>query len=124
MEDADDDVAPKIEEVDEDGMEDTKVTPTSESPRAAHQAETEPPPPGTKKRGRPRKHACPPADSQAKAAKGRSKTGCITCRRRKKKCDETKPSCKRTPINDSIRWPVLIFPRTLNRSGMGTADGR
>lgn len=24
----------------------------------------------------------------------RSKTGCITCRKRKKKCDETKPYCK------------------------------
>ncbi|OAX85150.1 hypothetical protein ACJ72_00485 [Emergomyces africanus] len=45
-----------------------------------------------RKRGRPRKHPLP-APGQSKVAKGRSKTGCITCRRRKKKCDETKPSC-------------------------------
>jgi hypothetical protein len=24
----------------------------------------------------------------------RTKTGCLTCRKRKKKCDETKPECK------------------------------
>ncbi|KAI9676817.1 MAG: hypothetical protein M1817_006656 [Caeruleum heppii] len=44
-------------------------------------------------RGRPRKHPLPSPEAQAKLAKGRSKTGCITCRRRKKKCDETKPQC-------------------------------
>ncbi|EEH08984.1 conserved hypothetical protein [Histoplasma capsulatum G186AR] len=47
---------------------------------------------GPRKRGRPRKHPLP-TPGLAKVAKGRSKTGCITCRRRKKKCDETKPSC-------------------------------
>lgn len=46
-----------------------------------------------RKRGRPRKHPLPVPGGQVKVAKGRSKTGCITCRRRKKKCDETKPSC-------------------------------
>ena len=44
--------------------------------------------------GRPRKHPKPSPVALAKVAKGRSKTGCITCRRRKKKCDETKPGCK------------------------------
>ncbi|CZT00340.1 related to C6 zink-finger protein PRO1A [Rhynchosporium graminicola] len=44
-------------------------------------------------RGRPRKHPRPTAESLSKAAKGRSKTGCITCRKRKKKCDEAKPGC-------------------------------
>lgn len=44
-------------------------------------------------RGRPRKHPKPTPESLAKVAKGRSKTGCITCRKRKKKCDETKPGC-------------------------------
>ncbi|WVQ83360.1 hypothetical protein IAT38_005499 [Cryptococcus sp. DSM 104549] len=34
----------------------------------------------------------PPVDSGAKAAR-RSKTGCITCRLRKKRCDEAKPTC-------------------------------
>ncbi len=45
-------------------------------------------------RGRPRKHPKPTPESLSKVAKGRSKTGCITCRKRKKKCDETKPGCK------------------------------
>ncbi|KAK0114767.1 hypothetical protein ONS95_014251 [Cadophora gregata] len=44
-------------------------------------------------RGRPRKHPKPTPESLSKVAKGRSKTGCITCRKRKKKCDETKPGC-------------------------------
>lgn len=46
-----------------------------------------------RKRGRPRKHPLPTPGGQMKAAKGKSKTGCITCRRRKKECDETKPDC-------------------------------
>jgi hypothetical protein len=44
-------------------------------------------------RGRPRKHPVLPEPTN-KVTKGRSKTGCITCRKRKKKCDETKPRCK------------------------------
>jgi hypothetical protein len=51
-----------------------------------------------RRRGRPRKHP-PPVPGQAKVAKGRSKTGCITCRRRKKKCDETKPACQNCQKN-------------------------
>jgi hypothetical protein len=49
---------------------------------------------GKRPRGRPRKFPRPVRDPNAKAAKGRSKTGCYTCRRRKKKCDERKPHCK------------------------------
>lgn len=45
-------------------------------------------------RGRPRKHPFMPATAANKIAKGRSKTGCLTCRKRKKKCDEAKPRCK------------------------------
>lgn len=48
-------------------------------------------------RGRPRKHPLTPAVNANKSAKGRSKTGCITCRKRKKKCDEAKPRCKPPP---------------------------
>ncbi|KAJ2898390.1 Transcriptional regulatory protein moc3 [Zalerion maritima] len=44
-------------------------------------------------RGRPRKHPHPPIINTNKVTKGRSKTGCITCRKRKKKCDEAKPRC-------------------------------
>jgi hypothetical protein len=45
-------------------------------------------------RGRPRKHPLVPNIVPNKVTKGRSKTGCLTCRKRKKKCDEAKPRCK------------------------------
>ncbi|OIW26749.1 hypothetical protein CONLIGDRAFT_683699 [Coniochaeta ligniaria NRRL 30616] len=44
-------------------------------------------------RGRPRKHPLNPIVITNKITKGRSKTGCLTCRKRKKKCDEAKPRC-------------------------------
>jgi hypothetical protein len=44
-------------------------------------------------RGRPRIHPPRSPTALAKQAKARSKTGCTTCRKRKKKCDETKPYC-------------------------------
>ncbi|AEO67947.1 uncharacterized protein THITE_2050890 [Thermothielavioides terrestris NRRL 8126] len=44
-------------------------------------------------RGRPRKHPLVPNIVPNKVTKGRSKTGCLTCRKRKKKCDEAKPRC-------------------------------
>ncbi|KAK2783333.1 hypothetical protein FQN51_004439 [Onygenales sp. PD_10] len=91
------DVTPKVEEIDDDeavSLDMIKEQDT-DSPSQPDSAENTPPsvpnaPP--RKRGRPRKHPLP-VPGQAKIAKGRSKTGCITCRRRKKKCDETKPSC-------------------------------
>lgn len=56
--------------------------------------------PAKRPRGRPRKPSMSSATGSgtatgaaAKIAKARSKTGCTTCRRRKKKCDETKPVC-------------------------------
>lgn len=53
------------------------------------------PPSFKRPRGRPRKHPLPiSGESINKLGKGRSKTGCITCRKRKKKCDEAKPKCK------------------------------
>jgi hypothetical protein len=45
-----------------------------------------------RKRGRPPKPK-PELDIESKRPKNRSKTGCRTCRSRKKKCDETKPKC-------------------------------
>jgi hypothetical protein len=49
---------------------------------------------GKRPRGRPRKHPKPdPEEKKKTTPKARSKTGCRTCRRRKKKCDETKPVC-------------------------------
>lgn len=45
-------------------------------------------------RGRPRKHPLTAIVTTNKITKGRSKTGCLTCRKRKKKCDEAKPRCE------------------------------
>lgn len=53
-------------------------------------------------RGRPRKHPLVLHIPTNKITKGRSKTGCLTCRKRKKKCDEAKPRCK-----SARRWRLL-----------------
>ncbi|KAF1848480.1 uncharacterized protein K460DRAFT_403761 [Cucurbitaria berberidis CBS 394.84] len=62
-------------------------------------------------RGRPRIH--PPRSPTAGAAGAkRSKTGCTTCRKRKKKCDETKPfclSCQKNNIHCEGYKPVEIW---------------
>ncbi|PYH41895.1 Zn(II)2Cys6 transcription factor [Aspergillus saccharolyticus JOP 1030-1] len=93
-------VAPKIEELDEvDDLQSIKpvgVETTINSMANAssgHSDSTAVPVHVPRKRGRPRKHPLPAPGGQVKITKGRSKTGCITCRRRKKKCDETKPAC-------------------------------
>jgi hypothetical protein len=46
-----------------------------------------------RRRGRPRKHSEIPRVLESKIPK-RAKTGCLTCRKRKKKCDEAKPNCE------------------------------
>ncbi|GME42961.1 C6 transcription factor [Neofusicoccum parvum] len=80
-------VVPKIEELDDDD-DSSKISPlTEESAPSPDRAVVKRP------RGRPRKHPIAQPTSITKPPKGRSKTGCITCRRRKKKCDETKPAC-------------------------------
>lgn len=53
----------------------------------------------TRKRGRPRKH---PLAEPRKTTHTRSKTGCATCRRRKKRCDERKPSCLACEKNNVV----------------------
>ena len=83
-------VIPKIEEVDEVDVSQHTASTTNSSLTTQQ-------PPGApvhvpRKRGRPRKHPLPVPGGQVKITKGRSKTGCVTCRRRKKKCDETKPA--------------------------------
>lgn len=94
-----DDIIPKVEEIDDDealALESGSVRNHSAAAELDPlEAKSLPAPPvsnGPRKRGRPRKHPLP-VPGQNKVAKGRSKTGCITCRRRKKKCDETRPSC-------------------------------
>ncbi|KAL4765455.1 Zn(II)2Cys6 transcription factor [Aspergillus foveolatus] len=86
---AEPDVVPKVEELDDsDGLQGIKPV---EVPVPVESTAT--PANVPRKRGRPRKHPLPVPGGQLKITKGRSKTGCITCRRRKKKCDETKPAC-------------------------------
>ncbi|XWW96826.1 hypothetical protein V2A60_004806 [Cordyceps javanica] len=53
-------------------------------------------------RGRPRKNPVPAQANGTKVTKGRSKTGCITCRKRKKKCDEAKPGCMNCEKNSVL----------------------
>ncbi|EER23234.1 hypothetical protein D8B26_001317 [Coccidioides posadasii str. Silveira] len=103
-----DDVVPKVEEIDDDealAIELGKAPTNSQvqADTADTKSECAPPAPiiGPRKRGRPRKHPLP-VPGQAKVTKGRSKTGCITCRRRKKKCDETKPSCLNCQKNSVV----------------------
>ncbi|KAL2753169.1 hypothetical protein ACRALDRAFT_1072280 [Sodiomyces alcalophilus JCM 7366] len=82
---------PKLELSDDDfKLNDVKETPSLHD-------DTHGPSPNQSKpkrpRGRPRKHPPTSAVIAGKVTKGRSKTGCITCRKRKKKCDEAKPRC-------------------------------
>lgn len=94
-----DDLAPKIEEQDSsDDLHSIKTStpstadinsPSINSSSPSSFAPVNPP----RKRGRPRKNPLPVPGAQVKITKGRSKTGCVTCRRRKKKCDEAKPFC-------------------------------
>jgi hypothetical protein len=81
------DIVPKLEESEvdlADVKEETDETPISPTePVRIRRA-----------RGRPRIHPPRSPTTLSKQAKARSKTGCTTCRKRKKKCDETKPFCK------------------------------
>ncbi|EPS30032.1 hypothetical protein PDE_04982 [Penicillium oxalicum 114-2] len=86
----DSDDLPKIEELDEHEGDIQRIQPADVEAQGQSSAASVAVP---RKRGRPRKHPLPTPGGQAKVTKGRSKTGCITCRRRKKKCDETKPAC-------------------------------
>lgn len=85
---------PKLEPLDDDfKLDDVKEAPlnTAESSLISP---TTTQPKQKRPRGRPRKHPLAPVVNPSKVTKGRSKTGCITCRRRKKKCDEAKPRCE------------------------------
>ena len=49
------------------------------------------------------------APKRKRVFSNRTKTGCMTCRRRKKKCDEQHPACKSTP-NRSSSFLYKLFP--------------
>ncbi|KAK1753043.1 transcriptional regulatory protein moc3 [Echria macrotheca] len=96
-------VAPKLEPRDDDdfcmdNLKEAPLTPMAlpNPDRASSQPRTKRP------RGRPRKHPLPPNVAANKITKGRSKTGCLTCRKRKKKCDEAKPRCLNCEKNSVI----------------------
>lgn len=90
---SDDDLAiPKMEPMEEDvRLEEIKEAPLTPVPSNTSPTATQPK--IKRPRGRPRKHPLAPAVAASKITKGRSKTGCLTCRKRKKKCDEAKPRC-------------------------------
>lgn len=87
------DVVPKTEDGEETYIEEIKRVESSESPDIKAEGPKRNAANPKKRRGRPRKNPPTFATTVTKVAKGRSKTGCLTCRRRKKKCDEAKPSC-------------------------------
>ncbi|KAK1251854.1 hypothetical protein MKX07_007333 [Trichoderma sp. CBMAI-0711] len=83
---------PKLEPIDDDiNLEDVSAAPLSQTP--PNELLGGAPIKQKRPRGRPRKHPLTPIVNANKVTKGRSKTGCITCRKRKKKCDEAKPRC-------------------------------
>ncbi|KAI1957392.1 hypothetical protein LOZ58_005762 [Ophidiomyces ophidiicola] len=102
-----DDVVPKVEEIDDEeafaieSSKDQVITRIQLDTPESKSSFVPVPVVGPRKRGRPRKHPLP-LPGQIKATKGRSKTGCVTCRRRKKKCDETKPSCLNCQKNSVV----------------------
>ncbi|PFH58910.1 hypothetical protein XA68_13059 [Ophiocordyceps unilateralis] len=87
-------VLPKLEPVDDDiNLDLVKLAPST-PPLLRSPISAEPSAKQKRTRGRPRKMSLTsPVASSTKATNGRSKTGCITCRKRKKKCDEAKPRC-------------------------------
>ncbi|SLM41225.1 Zn(2)-C6 fungal-type DNA-binding domain [Lasallia pustulata] len=107
-------IEPKVEEVEEALMRDVK--PSSLLDPVEGQANVTSDGIATPKRGRgrPRKN---PANKKASLTKsgalGRSKTGCITCRKRKKKCGEEKPTCHNCRKNAKVceGYPPATFWR-------------
>ncbi|PHH73412.1 hypothetical protein CDD80_3834 [Ophiocordyceps camponoti-rufipedis] len=91
-------VTPKLEPMDDDiNLSLVKLAPST-PPTLRSPVPNEPLAKQRRPRGRPRKMClASPTGGTSKATNGRSKTGCITCRKRKKKCDEAKPRCTLSP---------------------------
>lgn len=88
-------VQPKTEELDDNVLD---VCDLREAKPVFAERPTSPSAP--RKRGRPRKHPIKSPVVSKKTSHARSKTGCGTCRRRKKKCDEAKPHCSNCKKNN------------------------
>jgi hypothetical protein len=93
---ASDEIVPKIEELEVD-LGDVKAVPLllEDPPISPTRIEK-------KRRGRPRKHPQLSPSAISKAPNSRCKTGCQTCRKRKKKCDEGKPTCFQCQKNNVV----------------------
>ncbi|KAF2759948.1 hypothetical protein EJ05DRAFT_499138 [Pseudovirgaria hyperparasitica] len=103
---ASDIVVPKMEPMDEDikmpSVEVVLPSPGAAPGATSSTATTRYGP--IRRRGRPKKEisASSASSAQPKPTAGRSKTGCRTCRRRKKKCDEGKPGCESCKKNSVV----------------------
>lgn len=94
---------PKLELLEDDDLclDEVKEAPLSFLPDGTESAPVK----AKRPRGRPRKHPLTPVVTTNKVTKGRSKTGCLTCRKRKKKCDEAKPRCELLRL--TFAFPLL-----------------
>lgn len=102
---------PKLEPMEEEefNFDEVKAAPLPSPGAPNSESATNPQVKPKRPRGRPRKHPINPVPNANKVTKGRSKTGCITCRKRKKKCDEAKPRCKSAARH--LLCPLLIVIR-------------
>ncbi|KAF2106322.1 fungal-specific transcription factor domain-containing protein [Lophiotrema nucula] len=115
---ASDEIVPKIEER-ELMLADVKEEPLAEELPISP---TEPVVRIRRGRGRPRIYPPRSPTSSSKHTKARSKTGCTTCRKRKKKCDETRPfclSCQKNNIHCEGYKPVEIWKSGKERAAEG-----
>ncbi|KAI3318980.1 hypothetical protein HD806DRAFT_525882 [Xylariaceae sp. AK1471] len=116
----DESTVPKTEPMEDDcfRMDDVQEAPRASVPGSHRPSSSQP---KTKRpRGRPRKHPLTSQVVSNKVAKGRSKTGCITCRKRKKKCDEQKPRCMNCEKNAVVCEGY--HEKTLWKSGRERAE--
>jgi hypothetical protein len=64
-----------------------------------------------------------PIRQEAQKRRVRVKTGCLTCRRRKKKCDEVKPACSGCHRNKlSCEWPISTHSPDRRNAEVQSAD--